>query len=85
MPQKKFIITQDESVSNILLAHGFHLVSHIGNTYTFMNETPEFNIGLSYTNMGDFCPHSFNGCDASKEEPIKFKDTIETKLKNMSV
>lgn len=41
MPQKKFIITQDESVSNILLAHGFHLVSHIGNTYTFMNETQE--------------------------------------------
>ena len=51
----------------------------------FMNETPEFNIGLSYTNMGDFCPHNFNGCDASKEEPIKFKGTIETKLKNMSV
>ena len=41
MPQKKFIITQDESVSNILLAYGFHLVSHIGNTYTFMNETQE--------------------------------------------
>ena len=41
MPQKKFIITQDESVSNVLFAHGFHLVSHIGNTYTFVNETPE--------------------------------------------
>ena len=41
MPQKKFIITQDESVSNILLAHGFHLVSHIGDTYTFVNETSE--------------------------------------------
>ena len=41
MPQKKFIITQDECVSNILLAHGFHLVSHIGNTYTFVNETQE--------------------------------------------
>ena len=39
MPQKKFIITQDESVSNVLIAHGFHLVSHIGNTYTFVNET----------------------------------------------
>ncbi len=38
---KKFIITQDESVSNILLAHGFRLVSYIGNTYTFMNETQE--------------------------------------------
>ena len=41
MPQKKFIITQDESVSNILLAHGFRLVSHIGNTYIFINETSE--------------------------------------------
>lgn len=41
MPQKKFIITQDESVSNVLLAHGFRLVSHIGNTYTFVNETSE--------------------------------------------
>lgn len=41
MPQKKFIITQDESVSNLLLAHGFRLVSHIGNIYTFVNETPE--------------------------------------------
>ena len=41
MPQKKFIVTQDESVSNVLLAHGFRLVSHIGNTYTFVNETPE--------------------------------------------
>ena len=58
MPQKKFIITQDESVSNILLAHGFHLVSHIGNTYTFMNETKEkFNFAsidntkLHFTNI----------------------------------
>ena len=41
MPQKKFIITQDESVSNILLAHGFRLVSNISGTYTFVNETPE--------------------------------------------
>lgn len=43
MPQKKFIITQDESVSNVLLAHGFHLVSHIGNTYTFVNDPVKFN------------------------------------------
>lgn len=58
MPQKKFIITQDESVSNVLLAHGFHLASHIGNTYTFMNETQEkFNFAsidttkLHFTNI----------------------------------
>lgn len=41
MPQKKFIITQDESVSNVLLAHGFHLLSNVGGTYTFVNETQE--------------------------------------------
>lgn len=41
MPQKKFIITQDESVSNVLLAHGFHLLSNVGGTYTFINSVPE--------------------------------------------
>ena len=58
MPQNKFIITQDASVSNVLLAHGFHLVSHIGNTYTFVNETSEkFNFSsidttkLHFTNI----------------------------------
>ena len=58
MPQKKFIITQDESVSNVLLAHGFRLASHIGNTYTFVNETSErFNFSsidttkLHFTNI----------------------------------
>ena len=58
MPQKKFIITQDESVSNVLLAHGFHLVSHVGNTYTFVNATLEkFNFSsidttkLHFTNI----------------------------------
>ena len=58
MPQKKFIITQDESVSSVLLAHGFRLVSHIGNTYTFVNETLEkFNFSsidttkLHFTNI----------------------------------
>ena len=58
MPQKKFIITQDESVSNVLFAHGFRLVSHIGNTYTFVNETSEkFNFSsvdttkLHFTNI----------------------------------
>lgn len=41
MPQKKFIITKDESVSNTLLSHGFRLVSNISGTYTFINETTE--------------------------------------------
>ena len=58
MPQKKFIITQDESVSNLLLAHGFRLVSNVCGTYTFMNETQEkFNFAsidntkLHFTNI----------------------------------
>ena len=41
MPQKKFIITQDKSVSNLLIAHGFHLLSNVGGTYTFVNKVPE--------------------------------------------
>ena len=41
MPQKKFIITQDESVSNVLLVHGFRLLSNVSGTYTFINEAPE--------------------------------------------
>lgn len=41
MPQKKFIITQDKSVSNELIAHGFHLLSNVGGTYTFINEVQE--------------------------------------------
>lgn len=39
MPQnKKFIVTKDESVSNTLLANGFHLVSNISGIYTFIND-----------------------------------------------
>lgn len=41
MPQKKFIVTQDKSVSNLLIAHSFRLLSNISGTYTFVNETPE--------------------------------------------
>lgn len=41
MPQKKFIITQDKSVSNVLIAHGFHLLSNVGGTYTFINSVPD--------------------------------------------
>ena len=41
MPQKKFIITQDQSMSNILIAHGFRLLSNICGTYTFINDTVE--------------------------------------------
>lgn len=42
MPQsKKFIITQDKSVSDVLIAHGFTLLSNMCGTYTFINSTPE--------------------------------------------
>lgn len=35
--QKKFIVTDDESVRNILIANGFCLVSDICGVYTFIN------------------------------------------------
>lgn len=38
---KNFIITQDESVGHILIAHGFRLLSNVSGTYTFINEAPE--------------------------------------------
>lgn len=38
MSHKNFIITQDQSVRNELIAHGFRLVSDICGTYTFINE-----------------------------------------------
>ena len=50
--QEKFIITQDKSVSNILIAHGFTLLSNVCGTYTFINITPE--------------KFNFDGIDATK-------------------
>lgn len=56
--QKKFIIVQDETIANKLILSGFQVVSHINNTYTFMNQTPKhFNFDeidvkkLVYSNM----------------------------------
>ena len=58
MPQKKFIITQDQSVGSLLLANGFHLVSNVSGVYTFLNKIPEkFNFDgvdntkIHYTNI----------------------------------
>ena len=39
---KKFIVTQNESVANKLLANGFHLLSNVSGTYTFINESNKF-------------------------------------------
>lgn len=38
---KKFIITKDKSVGDMLIAHGFHLLSNVCGTYTFVNEKKE--------------------------------------------
>lgn len=38
---KKFIITQDKSMSDQLIARGFLLLSNISGTYTFINKAPE--------------------------------------------
>ena len=38
---KKFIITQDKSMSDKLIAHGFLLLSNNSGIYTFINEAPE--------------------------------------------
>ncbi len=38
---KKFIKTTDEKTANQLIVAGFKLISHVGNIYTFINETPK--------------------------------------------
>jgi len=52
-----FIKTTDKPTADKLIAEGFKLVSHIGNVYTFLNESPKnFNFeevkkNIAYTNM----------------------------------
>lgn len=50
---KRFIVTQNESVANKLIAHGFNLLSNVCGTYTFVNHTPEkFNFSsIDITNL----------------------------------
>ena len=55
---KKFIIVQDEFTANKLLSSGFQLVSKLNNTYTFMNQVPQYfsfdevdKSKLAYTNI----------------------------------
>lgn len=43
MPQKKFIITQDEIIANQLLASGLRLLSNVSGTYIFINDPVKFN------------------------------------------
>ena len=55
---KKFIITSDESIRNLLVASGFYLLSDVGGKYTFANiNHVNFNFNeidvskMVYTNM----------------------------------
>lgn len=44
---KKFIKTTDKKTVATLTAAGFKLVAHVGNIYTFLNETPKnFNFDI---------------------------------------
>lgn len=38
---KKFIKTTDKKTVDQLIAAGFRLVAHVGDIYTFLNETPK--------------------------------------------
>lgn len=56
--KQKFIVTMDALTANQFMAAGFKLVSHNGNSYTFLNQHPtHFNFGqfdskkFTYTNM----------------------------------
>ena len=60
MPKSKqnFIMTVDKSTADRFLAAGFKLVSHNGDSYTFLNSTPKnFNFEqfdktkFAYTNI----------------------------------
>ena len=39
--KKTFIKTTDSETANKLIAHGFKLLSHIGNVYVFLNDIPQ--------------------------------------------
>lgn len=41
MKNTKFIILQDETIANKLLANGFQMISHANGIYTFMNVIPQ--------------------------------------------
>lgn len=52
---KKFIVVNDKSAANKLIASGFILLSQIGDTYTFMNNQKNFSFAdigkVRYTNI----------------------------------
>jgi hypothetical protein len=53
-----FIITHDKNTAESMILSGFHVVSHVGDMYTFLNQPPKhFNFAdidkgkVVYTNM----------------------------------
>ena len=52
---KKFIVVNEKSVANKLIASGFVLVSQIGDIYAFINNQKNFNFSdigkVHYTNI----------------------------------
>ena len=48
MKSKKFIVVQSESVANLLIAHGFILLSNVCGTYTFINNNKD---NFNFANM----------------------------------
>lgn len=61
MKNAKFIVVQDQKTASMLINAGFQVVSHINNTYTFVNVAPKHFIfeqidvkKLAYTNVLTF-------------------------------
>lgn len=61
MKHANFIVVQDSNIANKLISAGFQIVSHINNTYTFVNVVPKNFIfenidvkKLVYTNVLSF-------------------------------
>lgn len=36
-----FIVTQDKKTAENMILSGFQVISHVGNTYTFLNQPPK--------------------------------------------
>lgn len=57
MDEKKFITTTDQETADMLLSFGFCLVAQSGNSYTFLNQSYNFNADsinktkMVYTNI----------------------------------
>lgn len=50
----KFIITNEKDTATSLISAGFKLVSHIGSTYTFVNQTVK-NFNFDSIDKNTYC------------------------------